>query len=273
MFYELYKNNCAKETTTVLLKFDFHSHTDQSADAGQSAEQLFNAALAKGLSGLAITNHNTYNNCSRAGLYIIPAAEYSTDVGHLLVYFLNEPLEKTLSRGGRSYYNWQDVVGLAHDKGALVFVAHPFSPDYPRPDEFWKAIDGIEVFNARIIHSRNIDANKRALALSRAGGLPFSCGSDAHFEGEVGCTHWECEIDIEGKTHDEVLQEVRLKLMTSSGRVVPGRASPFYRCASQWVTAWRAGLYKKLLKIPGRFLYGIYTLTLGRRRYDFDVSI
>ena len=257
----------------MLLKFDFHVHTNASPDARQSADQLISSALSSGLSGLAIADHNTFHRFSHPGIYIIPAAEYSTDAGHLLVYFLNEPLEAKLSFNEKKLYNWRDVVKLAHNEDALVFAAHPFSPDYDRPGDFWNVVDGIEVFNARIIHSRNTDANKKALSLSKANGIAFSCGSDAHFSGEVGCTHWECDIDVGGKTHDEVLQEVRLRLMDSSGTVSRGGASPFYRCGSQWISAWRGRQYKKLLKIPIRFLYGLYTLTLGRRRYNFDVFI
>jgi predicted metal-dependent phosphoesterase TrpH len=220
-----------------------------------------------------------------------------------------------MSQIRRGVYSWLDVVRLAHGQGALVFVAHPFSPDYQRPDEFWDAIDGVEVFNARVEHARVKDANMRALVKAgkgnRAveggesadngkanegfmavgcvettycgvpaaggkqaeGGMARSCGSDAHFSGEVGCAYWECDIDVEGKTHDEVLLEVRNALASGQGTLRPGKASPFYRCGSQWVGAWKQKRYKKILKIPARFLYGLYTLTFGRRKGDYCVFL
>jgi len=257
----------------VLLKLDFHTHTKASDDAGQSSNQLFDAAIKKGLSGLAVTDHNAFHHNSHPELYIIPAAEYSTDVGHLLVFFLSAPLEETLSYKKPGSYDWRDVVSGAHKQDALVFVAHPFSPDYDRPDSFWDTVDGVEIFNARIEHSRNRGANKKALSIMKERGLAFSCGSDAHFRGEVGCTHWECEIDVVGKTHDEVLAEVRRRLTDRSGRISPGVASPFYRCGSQWLSARHSGKYKKILRIPARFIYGLYTLTVGRRKDDYDVFI
>ena len=78
--------------------FDLHLHTHYSADACGSPEEMVAAAKRRGLSGIAITDHNTcdaldyltsvglirHDGLAVDGFLIIPGVEVSTADGHLL---------------------------------------------------------------------------------------------------------------------------------------------------------------------------------------------
>jgi len=82
----------------MLYSFDLHLHTHFSADACGSPEAMIQAAKRRGLSGIAITDHNTceaVEYLTRKGLIrpdgqpvegflIVPGVEVSTADGHLL---------------------------------------------------------------------------------------------------------------------------------------------------------------------------------------------
>lgn len=230
------------------MKFDLHVHSCRSVDSRASFEDIYAAARARGLSGLAICDHNVFAPPPPCpDLILIPGCEYSTTAGHMLTLFLQKPLEKQLSRDSRGLFAWRDVVDAAHAQGALVFLAHPYAPKVSRTREVWQAVDGIEVFNARIEHSRvqgaNLDAQSTCLLMKK----PFSAGSDAHFPGEVGRTYWECDAE-------PTLAGVKAALLSGSGRVFAGTASPFYRPMSQWIKMKDTKNYRAVPKIAVRFL-------------------
>jgi len=85
-------------------RVDLHTHTNAS-DGRLSPEELIAAALAAGLSAVALTDHDTLEGYKsavdagkKAGIEIIPAIEFSTLDGqqehHLLGYFLDPENEK-----------------------------------------------------------------------------------------------------------------------------------------------------------------------------------
>lgn len=213
------------------------------------SDDLVEAARRAGLSGVAIADHNAFHHHrERENFYIIHACEFSTDVGHLIVYFQKEHVNEALSRDEYGRFYWRDIVKAAHDQGALVFLAHPFSPFRPRPDALFDEIDGIEIFNSRVVHSRKTNANRDALKLCKKLGLPFSAGSDAHIPEEVGTTFWECDLREYAMSEPDFEDKLKAELLSGRGRVFAGAASPFdvlrgkrymYRCKK---------LYGRLLK-------------------------
>src|SRR5947208_174822 len=77
-------------------KVDFHIHTPQSQDykdKSATAEDIVNAAIAAGLHGIAITDHNDYRfvdsvkQAAGTALVVFPGVEISTRDGHLLAIF------------------------------------------------------------------------------------------------------------------------------------------------------------------------------------------
>ncbi len=208
------------------MKFDLHVHTDISYDSYMSYDELIKAAKARGLSGVAVTNHNTFRSAPMQNeLYFIPAAEFSTDVGHLLVYFLKDDINHRLPRDDSGRFYWRDVCKSAHDQGALVFLAHPFSPKKIRPDSLFSEIDGIEICNSRAVHSRIHGANEKAIQLSKDKNKPFSAGSDAHCPDEVGTSYWECDLPDSAMNSPDFEEKLRRELLSGNGRVFAGCAS------------------------------------------------
>lgn len=248
------------------LRLDLHVHTDLSQDSSTSLSDMLHAAKLKGLSGLAVTNHNVCTpSAQEEGLFIIPAAEYTTDAGHLLCYFLTAPLEKGLSKDEQGRYSWQEIVSRAHAQGALVFLAHPFAPCVERDNGIYAAIDGVEVYNARIVHSRADRPNDRAQALCLAHQKACAAGSDAHFADEVGAAYWVCDVPTEGRTAHEVLDDIKFCLQNNLGRIYGGTASPIFRPMGQWVKLKKTHKKHCVFRLIPRFLRALYLATKGRK--------
>ncbi len=218
------------------MKFDLHVHTDLSYDSKMSVSELVEAAKKKGLSGVAVANHNKFCDLpAQKGFYFIPACEFSTDVGHLLVYFLKSEINKNLVRDDFGRFFWRDVCKFAHDQGALVFLAHPYSPKKEHSEALYREIDGVEVHNSRVVHSLVRGANDKALALAKKLSKPFSAGSDAHCPDEVGTTYWECDLPKSAINEPDFEEKLRRALLSGNGRVFAGAATPIVvaRCKMQ----------------------------------------
>lgn len=245
------------------MKFDLHVHTRHSYDSKMSTDELCAAAKAAGLSGVAVCDHNVFRaHKSRDGIYIIPACEFSTDIGHLVAYFLKSPIEEKLMRDEHGRFYWMDVCHAAHDDGALIFYAHPFSPAHTFPKSLAEHIDGIEVFNARVVHSRIHDANEKALRLCREMKKPFSAGSDAHCPSEVGRTYWECDLPDNAINEPDFEEKLKSELLSCRGRVFAGASSPFT------VLACKRRIYFSK-KMPLRYLKALLKLVYTLVRFPF----
>ncbi len=249
------------------MKFDLHVHTLNSHDSSMSADELIDAAIAAGLSGVAICDHNSFRqHHGRDNFFIIPACEYSTDIGHLLVYFMKKKINASLARDDAGRYFWRDVCKAAHEQGALVFLAHPFSPAHNHPAELFEQIDGVEVFNSRVVHSRITDANSRALKLCKSLDLPFSAGSDAHCPEEVGTTFWECNLPEAELSAPDFSEKLKAAILGRKGRVYAGAADIYdvLRCKRRAYINLR--MNSKLLK---NLLQHIYVAITKRSKNKF----
>ena len=232
------------------MKFDLHVHTTASADSLLTPGELLREAKRAGIDGVAVTNHNVFQKIESDDLYIIPACEISSDAGHLLTYFLKSDICKKMKNNEKGVYDWREVVELAHNDGALVFAAHPYSPEVSRTEEFWEKIDGVEAFNARIVHSRNKAPNKRAQELCREKSLPFSAGSDAHSKEELGKAYFECSLS-KNEINSPGFEE-RLKRELLAGR---GKAYGGYSSAHTVLKVKRKSYIKR--NLPKRYLKSI----------------
>ncbi len=87
-------------------KLDLHVHTPASRcylDKNQTAEQIVQAALDKGLHGIAITDHNTAawvdvmkKAAEDKDLVIFPGVEISLEQGHLVAIFDPKSTQKDI---------------------------------------------------------------------------------------------------------------------------------------------------------------------------------
>lgn len=172
---------------------ELHCHTHYSDGAASSLDCVHTAAR-RGLSVLAITDHNTaeaglpfWESPVEQGVLVIPGEEISTDRGHLLAYFVRE----TIQPGP-----FEQVLAEVRRQGGLAFMAHPYHIPLANRwrrrsifhllPEHLALLDGIEVENG---HNRS-EANAMAKSLASREHIRAIAGSDAHYPVEIGnaCT-------------------------------------------------------------------------------------
>ncbi len=196
------------------LKIDLHAHTVYSDGSGTVME-ILKAAKAKGLDGLAITDHATLKGYFEAKQYcgemlVPPGFELSTDAGHVLVI----GLERLPPKKGLVNYEW--LVEWARSEGGLTILAHPALNTGKLRRWVECKTDAVEVLNASYPLSFFV---KRGVKIARELGAPTVGGSDAHFPRNVGDAYTVVEAD--GVSFEDFSRAIR------NGRVVfNGRLSP-----------------------------------------------
>ena len=175
-----------------------HTHTFFSGDGVSSPEDLIASARAKGLHGIAITDHNTCDAIDYLlgkqlmredglpvdGFLVIPGVEVTTAEGHLLCVGATLPEPARLK--GRAA---RDVCALIHENGGLAIPPHPY--DLFRAGIRFATletlpIDALEVFNAATTLRRY---NTFAFRYAQLRGLPMTAASDAHHAAAVGTAY------------------------------------------------------------------------------------
>ena len=163
---------------------DFHCHTRYSHDCFASVAAVLDMARRRGLTHLAITDHDRIEGALRArdearGLEIIVGCEVSLEGGaHLIGLFLErQPTARTAL----------EAADEIRSQGGFVVVPHPFQPVSGlfcrRVDEhLLSLVDALEICNGFEPSERNA----QALDLARAQRLPALTGSDAHYLADVG---------------------------------------------------------------------------------------
>jgi predicted metal-dependent phosphoesterase TrpH len=174
---------------------DLHTHSFFSGDGISSPEDLIAAARAKGLNGIAITDHNTcdaVNYLLQKGLMrldglpvndflVLPGVEVTTADGHLLCIGAELPYLK-----GKPA---REVCDMIHERGGLAIPPHPY--DLFRAGIRFSTletlpIDALEVFNAATTLRRY---NRYAFKYAQIRGLPMTAASDAHHAATVGTAY------------------------------------------------------------------------------------
>jgi len=159
--------------------FDFHIHSKHSFDSYMSIGKIIEVAKKKGLSGIAITDHNNFGNKNEivkhksGAILIVPGMEIATDIGDVIGLFIKEEI-----RGNK----FDEVVKAIKDQDAIVVMPHPYHRHSILSEQILSRVDVIEVFNARC----NEEQNQKALILSKERNLPQIAGSDAHLYNEIG---------------------------------------------------------------------------------------
>src|SRR6478735_4631776 len=183
---------------------DLHTHTFFSGDGVSSPEDLIASARAKGLHGVAITDHNTCDAIDYLlgkklmredglpveGFLIIPGVEVTTAEGHLLCVGTTLPEAARLK--GRAA---RDVCALIHESGGLAIPPHPY--DLFRAGIRFSSletlpIDALEVFNAATTLRRY---NRYAFKYAQVRELPMTAASDAHHHAAIGTAYTILDTD------------------------------------------------------------------------------
>jgi len=194
-------------TADGVFKADLHVHTRYSRDSWIPALKLGAVAKSKGLSAVAITDHNTADGwlgaaegCRAAGMPLIFGEEVLVKpdgkraAGEIIGLFMNEFVDGKGKSAG-------DVMDALHAQGALAVFPHPFDPVRKifAEDELHELAvkaDAVEVFNAK---ARLGWPNKKAAEFAEEFNLACTGGSDAHVSWEVGDAYTVADCgDIEG---------------------------------------------------------------------------
>jgi len=156
---------------------DLHTHSFFSGDGVSSPEDMIAAARAKGLNGIAITDHNT---CDAVN-YLLQKGLITTADGHLLCIGAELPYLK-----GKPA---REVCDIIHERGGLAIPPHPY--DLFRAGIRFATletlpVDALEVFNAATTLRRY---NRYAFKYAQIRGLPMTAASDAHHAAAVGTAY------------------------------------------------------------------------------------
>lgn len=169
-----------------MFRYDLHVHTaERSACALSSAEEMCRTALERGLSGIALTDHDVWwpddeieiLRAKFPSLAILAGAEVALAEGHFLVYVPGRPFVLPFTGSAAAL---SDAV---HGADGIVVWAHPFRYDPAMPRWIPRvSLDGIEVASGNM----NGEASERAAELARRRRLPPFRNSDAHHADRLG---------------------------------------------------------------------------------------
>lgn len=193
-------------------KIDLHVHTVNSGDNDADPAETIEAAIERGLDGVAITEHYTYEASEhverlrekyRGVILLLRGVEFSAAEGHCLVFGVNTDALAI------KYAPIREVIRVVNSAGGVVIPSHPFRgvnstgdllPDFP-------GIAGLEGYNGANMHAMNV----KALELARLLGLPYTGGSDAHAPNEVGSCYTEFAVPVTNENFIERLKEGRFQ--------------------------------------------------------------
>jgi predicted metal-dependent phosphoesterase TrpH len=177
-----------------------HVHTSASFDSIASPESVVRAAASRGLTHLAITDHDRIDGAIAARefarkvhpeLTVIIGQEVRTTDGDLIAAFLERPVTSGLPPA--------EAIAEIRAQGGLVGIPHPFDRFRGSllTDELMEAVaplvDWVEVHNARIMVG---NGNERAATFAAAQGLRGVAVSDAHSAMEIGVAYVAVDGDL-----------------------------------------------------------------------------
>jgi predicted metal-dependent phosphoesterase TrpH len=175
---------------------DLHCHTSASFDCLASPGSQVRAAVSRGLTHLAITDHDRIDGALRArdaapdGLTVIVGEEVKTADGDLIALFL----ERAVAPGRPA----RETIEAVRAQGGLVGIPHPFDRYRgsmlrdPRLEAIGPLVDWVEAHNARVVGG---SGNQRAAEFAHELELPGVAVSDAHSTLEVGVAYTVVEVD------------------------------------------------------------------------------
>jgi predicted metal-dependent phosphoesterase TrpH len=162
----------------LLLKFDLHVHTVHSPDAHTKIEDLPSIIKAKGLDGVAVTEHDNFDPPSFCDVIILPGIEVRSRDGHVIGLGIREKILSGLSA--------DETIRRIHDQDGVAIIPHPYDPvcECVKIGDLKMRPDAVEVINADAVcfHVSRWLARKDARKFK----LPQVAGSDSHIPQTIG---------------------------------------------------------------------------------------
>ncbi len=203
-----------------LLLIDLHVHTyPKSDDAFMGVDELIEAAKAKGLDGICLTEHDAFWTADegaslsrRHDFLILPGTEINTDTGHVLVFGLD--------RYVFGLHKPDFLRTAVAERGAVVIAAHPYRRRFleepakepaarvemleqAKTDKLFEFCDAIEGLNGRGSAAENDFSHD----LGKLLGAKTTAGSDAHRVEQLGTAATRFQRWIAGL--DDLIRELR----------------------------------------------------------------
>ncbi len=217
-------------------RFDLHVHSCYSKDAIGTIEELAKAAKAAGLTGFAVTDHNTtasHRDVAAAArqfdLTILPGIEVSSSQGHILGIGVTEPIASRCPA--------LETVAAIEAAGGIAIPSHPLKPLSgvgPAVLADHAAAGGrvAEGRNGRErqLAQRNTEATLRELGLAATG------GSDAHWVTDIG----SCWTAIDADANEDVLQALGQGHVQAGGEPIPRPPVWRHSASVPFRLAWRS---------------------------------
>ena len=209
---------------------DLHAHTSSSFDSLSDPIALTRAAAARGITHLAITDHDRVDGAQRArdaqipGITVLVGSEVRTRDGDLIALLIERPIEVGLPP--------TEAIAAIREQGGLVGIPHPF--DGTRGSlllkeehaELITLVDWIEGWNARLLAP---GGNARAATLAATHRIPSVASSDAHSIMEIGNAVTVLAGDPSTPTLMRAALAAPHELITGRGALLARLAMPFVK--------------------------------------------
>jgi len=226
------------------MKIDLHAHTIYS-DGVDGPETLVARAKAVGLSGVAITDHDSTGGWKRAiqagkslGVHVVPGKEIviykkgkdGPVFGEVLALFLQEDIKRRFGP-----LNLAELFDEIHDQDALSVIPHPFGDSIRAQEVTGRAernklkVDAVEVMNGRCPAEFNSKSFEYAIKRK----LAQTAGSDAHRAEEIG----HCYTFVEANDIEEFRKGIKRKLSRAIGLQKSPKDVLYHRvmCKLEWI--------------------------------------
>ena len=212
------------------VKADLHVHTTYSSDSVITPKQLVFYAKKRGLTAVAVTDHNTVEGAwkiaKETDFLIIPGTEVSSLHGHIVGLNVDTLIPRGLSA--------DETVDRIHEAGGIAIACHPYAMLKGSVGKHVTGkFDAVEAINASAFPFSR--ATSRAHQLAERLKLPKVAGTDAHYGPVIG----QAYTVIEAEANVEAIVKAIL-----NGRCAPaGKAiSLFMRLENQgrffWKSVW-----------------------------------
>jgi predicted metal-dependent phosphoesterase TrpH len=204
---------------------DLHSHSRASFDSLASPEAMLRTAASRGLTHLAITDHDRIDGALAArdvaarvapGVSVIVGEEIKTLDGDLVALHLTEAVPPGLPA--------DEAIAAVRAQGGLIGIPHPFDRFRgsllrdDRMERLVDQVDWVEAHNARVAVGKG---NQQAAELAHAHGKPGIAVSDAHSAFEVGVAYTVLDGDLS--------TAAGLRAALATAQLITGRASFYVR--------------------------------------------
>jgi len=209
---------------------DLHVHTRLSADSNVTAEQYLEFAKnsARGLGAICFTEHRLFPDdpeidrlyaelSDRFQIFIFKGIEADTDLGHLLLFGVNDEVTRRFDLTSRMLKS-DSLIEVLHHEGGVAIPAHPFRDSgYGVRLDTLRSRHGAALGSVEVLNGQNSDdENRRAEDAALKLGLTAVGGSDAHFASAKWFMTVATEFERDISTVERMCAEIRA-----------GRARPY----------------------------------------------